>query len=95
MYSYSKNGLAKIGEPKMNFDQWINQFLEEKNILHHNLKVEGELGINIIPTKVLVEFLKSAAVEEKRKIQEKMVQIDYFDGDLQDFLNKLAVSIVD
>ena len=79
----------------MNFDRWLDTFLEEKEIdTEEVLEVEASDGTpNAIPIGCLVEALKQASPTEKLGVKDKLVLIDFKNGDVRHFLRHLAKAI--
>ena len=79
----------------MTFAQWIKTFLEEKEIdLETIIEAEGpEWGTNYIPVGSLVELMISAPPHERKAIKTKIVEIDFYNGDVLDFFKHLAHAV--
>jgi hypothetical protein len=76
------------------FDKWIDVFLEEKGIAGTMLEVEHSEMTHFVEYEVLIEFIKSLPKEQKNKIKETFVMIDFKNGDCLHFLNHLAKGMV-
>lgn len=74
------------------FNKWLDTLIEEKGIdLEEIIEVEGpEYGTNFIPVGVVVEHIKTTSPEEKEKIKNVIVLIDFKNGDVVHFLKHLA-----
>ena len=78
----------------MKFENWIETFIEEKNInLDDIFEVEGESGTNIMSYGVIVEHILIAPVQEQEKIKNVLVQIDFKNGDPLHFFRHLGQAI--
>lgn len=78
----------------MNFDKWLDTFLDEKGIDRElMLQVEGDWGMNLIPVEVVVEHMKIAPEYEKEMLKQMLVKIDFGDGDVYHYLMHLAQAI--
>jgi len=77
----------------MTFNKWLDALVEEKNVGHKTIEVEGESGLNIMPMEILVDAIKSAPKTEQAKIKNTLVAIDFKNGDVMHFFNHLAKAI--
>lgn len=61
----------------MNFNQWLDTFIEEKDFDTERLfAVEGKSGINFIPLGCVIEAIKFAPKNEREQIKDMIVKID-------------------
>lgn len=75
----------------MMWNEWLDTFLDEKNIDREELlEVKGPSGMNIIPVGVVADAMKAAPFEEKKKIRDVLVKIDFHNGDVLHFFKHLA-----
>lgn len=74
---------------------WIYTLIDEKGYdLEHTFEVEGkDWGINFIPLSVVVEHILIAPKQQQKAIKNKIVQIDFMNGDCLDFFKYLAKAI--
>jgi len=70
--------------------KYIENFFEEKEIPHRIFEVEGPHGINYIPNEVVIEHIKIAPTQEQQQIANVLRNIDFCNGDVNDFLKHLA-----
>ena len=79
----------------MNFNTWLDTFLEEKGIdLDEIMKIQGDVyGTNFISVSELVNQIKYAPLAEKQGIKEMMVKIDFHNASVMDYLKHLAQAI--
>ena len=77
----------------MTFADWLDTFVEEKNIGHETLQVEGNMGTNFIPMESLVATIKSAPQNEQAAIKNTLVQIDFVNGNALLYFTHLAKAI--
>jgi hypothetical protein len=78
----------------MRFDKWIDVFLEEKGINKSMLEIEHKDMVHFIEFEVLIDFIKSLPANDKKKIKDTFVMIDFKNGDCLHFLNHLAKGMV-
>ena len=75
------------------FKTWLNTFVEEKGLnTDHVFEVEGDdWGTNFIPLGNVIEWvLLNASDKDKGIIKDKVVQIDFHNGDVMDFFKYIA-----
>ena len=79
----------------MEFNEWLDTLIEEKGLdIEHTFEVEGpEWGTNWIPLGCVIESIKSAPKNERAKIKDTLVLIDFKNGDVMHFFNHLAGAI--
>ena len=78
----------------MKFDNWLDVFLEEKEIEGITFEIEHEEMIHFVEQEVLIDFIKSMPKEIKKKIKDQFVIIDFKNGDCVHYLNHLASGMV-
>ena len=80
----------------MNFNKWLDTFLEEKQIdLERYLEIIGSDGnYNLIPVGIITEQIKKAPKHEQESIKKMMVKIDFINGDVLDYIGFLGKAIV-
>lgn len=75
------------------FKTWLNTFVEEKGLdLSHTFEVEGkEWGTNFIPLENVIEcILLNVSDEEKYKLKNQIVKIDFANGDVMHLFEYIA-----
>lgn len=79
----------------MNFNTWLDTFLEEKGIdLDEIMEIQGKVyGTNFIPVSELVNQIKYAPLSEKQGIKNMLVRIDFHNSNIMDYLKHLAQAI--
>lgn len=80
----------------MNFNTWLDTFLEEKGIdLEQRFNLKDTSGTShSMPYGVVVEHIKIAPKNEKESIKKIIAQIDFINGDVKHFFQHLAQSLV-
>lgn len=75
----------------MQFNIWIDIFIEEKNFSKNTeFIVESNGNIHFISLGVLVDFIKQLPIEIKKSIKNKLVYLDFKNADPLDFFNHMA-----
>lgn len=78
----------------MRFNQWLDTFVEEKQInTEHLFEVNGQSGVNIIPVSAVIEAIKGAPGHEREQIKTTLVKIDFVNASVVDYLEHLAKAI--
>ena len=78
----------------MDFATWLDTFVDEKGIdPERRLIVEGSSGNNSIPVGCLVDAMKQAPRHEQEQIRNKIIQIDFHNGDVMDFFRHISSAI--
>lgn len=78
-------------ERKPAFQRWIETFIEEKGLdLDHEFTIEHDGNIHFLTLEFLVELMIKAPKNEQLQIKEKVVYIDFKNGDVMHFFNFLA-----
>ena len=72
------------------FDIWFSTFLEEKALSELVLEFENDRQWNYFPIQVLQEYLNSSSTEFQDKIKTKLVQLDFYNQDIRNFLEYIA-----
>ena len=75
-----------------NFNNWIDTLIEEKEIdLNHIFTVSGEYNEHIIEVSNVIQHMKQNFNEEdKYKCYDKLVKIDFKNGNIYHFLGFVA-----
>jgi len=79
----------------MNFNKWFDTFLSEKELDETDFIIEKDGFTHILEWDVLISFIKSLSMQEKEKIKEKIVYIDFRNGDICHFFEYLAKGYID
>lgn len=78
----------------MNFKNWIETLVEEKNIdLETIIEAEGNSGINFIPFSVLLDAMSKANPDHQKEMKKTLVMIDFKNGDIMHYFKHLAKAI--
>lgn len=78
----------------MDFETWLNTFLDEKGIDRDRVfQLEGDWGTNLIPVEVVIEHMLIAPVYEQEALRNMIVKIDFNNGDVYEYLMHLAQAI--
>ena len=78
----------------MTFNNWLNTFIEEKNLdLDHTFEVEGDGGLNLIPLGAVVGMMQAWPTDLQAKAKTTLVKIDFANGDSVDFLKYIAAKM--
>lgn len=79
----------------MDFDKWFEIFLEGKNIPCQNWELLDDEGVmHYIDTDVIIEFIYSLPDKDKKEIKKKLIQIDFVNGDVNEFFRYIAKFII-
>lgn len=72
--------------------KYFRTLLNEKGIsLDTVLEVQGkEWGFEMIPVKVVVEFMETRSIETQKKMRNNLTKIDFMDGDVLNFFTYVA-----
>lgn len=82
----------------MNFKEWFDTFVEEKGLedVYTMWELESPNGTwNLIDNEVVINFIR--CVEDKNTqdaIKTKLVQIDFYNGNVMDFFKYVAQGLV-
>lgn len=77
------------------FTEWLDTYLEESQLPYASWDITGPDGTpHMIDSDVVIEAIKSAGPGEQAQIKDKMVQIDFANGDMNDFFKHLAEALV-
>ena len=78
----------------MLFSQWIDTFLEEKEIDQDQMvEVKGRSGMNIMPLSAIIKTAKGCPADEKRDIKRILVEIDFKNGDVMHFFRHISQAV--
>jgi len=74
----------------MTFNNWIDTFLEEKGIPQDTiLSIETDNGLELVPVKLIVDFIKVTENHTKEQIKKQLVTIDFEAGSVEHFLKHI------
>ena len=77
------------------FNNWIDTFIEEKELdLNTNFEYEGKQCLNIIDLQTIVNTIKETDGFSKLQIKDKIIFIDFKNGNVLDFFKYLGNSLV-
>tara|TARA_B100001093_G_C26429683_1_gene843449 strand:+ start:120 stop:365 length:246 start_codon:yes stop_codon:yes gene_type:complete len=76
----------------MTFDKWIDTLIEEKGLdLEYMFEVNGPVyGMNMIPLEAVVEQIKVFHPDTKKMTKNRLVEIDFKNGDIMHFFKYIA-----
>lgn len=77
----------------MNFNQWLDTFIEEKGIdTEHVFTIETDdfWQCHIIPLEVVIEAAKATTVREQVLIKDTLIKVDFINGDVMHYFEFLA-----
>lgn len=78
----------------MNFNNWLDTFVEEKELdTDFMIEVEGASGTNFIPLQIVLDTIKQTSKQEQKKIKNIIVKIDFANGDVMHFFTHLAKAL--
>jgi hypothetical protein len=79
-----------------NFNEWLDTFVEEKNIdIHDTFEIDKNGSFNIISYGAILDHIKATTKEEKAKIKNIIVHIDFKNGNVLDFFRHLGQALVE
>ena len=78
----------------MNFQEWLNTFLQEKGIdLEEGFEIEGPSGINHMMYLHVVDAMLATSEEEQKSLKTVLVKLDFIHHDIKSYLRHLAQAI--
>lgn len=78
----------------MNFNEWLDVFVEEKGIdKKRPFEFFQEGTWNYIPIDVIIDFVKQLPNEQKNIIKDTLVKIDFVNGNIYHYFRYLAKGI--
>ncbi len=78
----------------MTAKETLKTFFEEKKLPYCQWELEKQGEYHIIDNEVIIEtILNCCNDEEQKKILEMIVKIDFFDGDVNDYLKHLSIAL--
>jgi len=76
------------------FNDWLNIFIEEKNInTHDTFEINKNDTFNIISYGSIIEHMKATTKQEQQKIKDIIIMIDFKNGDVLHFFRHLGQAI--
>lgn len=78
----------------MNTKQYLKQFFEEKVIPYDLFEVVDGGEVHWIDNETVIELIKEAPVNEQKQIADVLRKIDFYNGNVNDFLKHLAEAFV-
>ena len=81
----------------MNFNNWLNTFVEEKSCLNKSniFKVKTDKNTHMMDLGYIVDFMCSCDNDTKKGFKKSLVYIDYKDGNPGNFFHYVAKGIVE
>lgn len=74
---------------------FLRDFFEEKEIPEVTWDLEDKNGTwHVMPNAVVVEAMTQCSIQEAKGIEKVLRQVDWADGDVNDFLKHLAGALV-
>ena len=78
----------------MKFNKWLDTLVEEKGVdLEDGFQVEKNGELHFFDYGYVVEAIKIAPVNEQKGIQNMLVKIDFYNGDICDYFRHLAQAL--
>jgi hypothetical protein len=77
-------------QPMSAFEHWFRTFIEEKDLPVVGWEIEWKDNIHLIDNYDMVEIICELPAEQQSKIKDKLVGIDFLNGDVNHFLKYLA-----
>jgi len=75
-------------------NNFFTTFFNEKNLDFQYYTVHSPNGTpNIIPSTVVIEAIKHTKGEEAAKIKDMLIKIDFFNGNIHNYLQHLAQAL--
>tara|TARA_R100000664_G_C2742695_1_gene130915 strand:+ start:1326 stop:1574 length:249 start_codon:yes stop_codon:yes gene_type:complete len=75
-------------------NNFFTTFFNEKNLDFQYYTVNSPNGTpNIIPSTVVIEAIKHTKGEEAAKIKDMLIKIDFFNGNIHNYLQHLAQAL--
>jgi hypothetical protein len=88
-------GIIEILKGKiMKANKFLKTFFEEKNLVNASWEVDGKSGMpNHFTTEVLIEQILTAPAHEQKGIEAVIRKIDFYNGNVLDYLKHLSKAI--
>jgi len=78
----------------MGFTEWLETFLEEKNLPYEMWEIEVDGCLHYIDSDVVIEAIKNAPKNEQEQIKKTIIQIDFNNGNVNHFFKYLAKALI-
>lgn len=79
----------------MTFKDWFNTFIDEKELnREHVFKIKHEGTLHLMEFENLVDSILALPAEYQKKIKDKIVKIDFINGDVLHYLKYVAEGLV-
>ncbi|WP_329385741.1 DUF3991 domain-containing protein [Anaerofustis sp. HA2171] len=72
------------------FNKWFDTFIQEKDNIKEFIILNKDDNIHMFSTEDLCKHIKKFSIEEKEKIKDTLVKLDYVNADIMDFFNYIA-----
>ena len=77
-----------------NFNNWLDTFIDEKNINKHDtFEINKNGTLNIISYGSIIDHIKITSKQEQEQIKKTIVKIDFFNGDVLHFFRHLGQAL--
>ena len=80
----------------MNFKTYLNTYLKEKGISEdESITIIDDGGIkHFLNIGVIIEFMNGLGKDTQKAIKKKLIQIDFFNGDVRKFLEYVGAGMI-
>jgi hypothetical protein len=82
-------------KPMSKFEIWFRTFIEEKDLPVVNWEIEHNNNTHFIDNYDVVEIICEAPYQEQRKVKDILVRLDFYNGDINHFLEHLAKGYIE
>lgn len=77
-----------------NFNNWLDTFIDEKNINKDDtFEINKNGTLNIISYGSIIDHIKITSKQEQEQIKKTIVKIDFFNGDVLHFFRHLGQAL--
>jgi hypothetical protein len=77
-----------------NFNNWLDTFIDEKNInINDTFEINKNGTLNIISYGSIIDHIKITSKQEQEQIKKTIVKIDFFNGDVLHFFRHLGQAL--
>ena len=77
-----------------NFNNWLDTFIDEKNINKHDtFEINKNGTLNIISYGSIIDHIKITSKQEQEQIKKTILKIDFFNGDVLHFFRHLGQAL--
>lgn len=74
---------------------WFDRFFDEKGIDRDDtFEIKSEDNVHIVEYGYVINCIKQTGSNEKAKIKDMLVRIDFVNGDVKNYLRHLAQALV-